>query len=360
MISVYTLFFPFLIAFILVIATTPVMISVAQRFKLIDDPKIRKHPAIVHTKPTPRGGGVPIGIGIILTSLLFLPIDRTLVLVLLGASIAVLVGVLDDKYDLSPYARLISNFFVALLPVFGGITILFITNPASPNGILSFDNLRLPLGVFGKDSVILMADILSLLWIVWTMNMLNWSTGVNGQMPGIAAIAAITIGFLSLRFSQLDEASLRTAQLSFITAGAVAGFLPFNFPNARIFPGYGGTIIGFMLAVLSIHAGTKVATALLVMAVPTIDAVFTIMRRIAAARSPFRGDRGHLHHLLLQKGFKVWQIAIFYWAISLLLGIIALTLSSTQKLFALIALAIVIGGGLLWLSYLSEEETTKA
>lgn len=356
--TVSDLFYPFVLAFLLTSVSSPLMIKLARRLRLMDDPKTHKHPAIVHSKPTPRGGGVPIAVGILLTTLLFLPVDRALLMILAGAAGAVVIGLLDDKYDLSPYARFISNFFVALLPVLGGVTMLFITNPLG-GGVISFDNLRFPLGLLGKDTVILMADAFSLIWIVWTMNMLNWSTGVNGQMPGIAVISAVTIGILSLRFSPLDSANLVTAKLSFITAGAALGFLPFNFPKARMFPGYGGTIIGYMLAVLSILSGAKVATAILVMGVPTIDAIFTIMRRISLGRSPFRGDRGHFHHLLLRKGLPTYKIALLYWIVSALLGAAALTLSSKQKLFAFIVLVVVIGGGLLWLSLFSQEEEKK-
>lgn len=351
------LFLPALVAFLLTVVATPVMIRVAKHARLIDDPKTRRHPAIVHTTPTPRGGGIPIAIGIILAGFLFLPPSKILIMILVGGLLAVVVGLLDDRYDLSPYVRLVTNFITASLPVLGGVTILYITNPLGSTGaVLSFENIRIPFSMLGKESIILIADVLSLIWIVWTMNMLNWSTGVNGQMPGIAVIAAVTIGILSLRVFPLDEASALTAKLSFITAGAALGFLPFNFPRARIFPGYGGTIIGYILAVLSILSGAKVATALLVMAVPMIDAIFTIIRRISLGRSPFRGDRGHFHHLLLSKGFSVSQIVLMYWTFSALLGILALTFSSKQKFFALLVLTILVGGGLLWLSLLSHKE----
>ncbi len=348
-------FLPGVVAFILTFMATPVVIMLAKHFGMMDDPKTHKHPAIVHTKPTPRGGGVAIAVGIIVASALFIPFSKILFMLLLAGAVAVAVGVLDDKYDLSPYLRFLSNFWVAGLASLGGITVLFVTNPLSTS-VLSFTNLQIPFGLFGKDTIILLADAIAVVWIVWTMNMLNWSTGVNGQMPGIAAISAVTIGILSLRFSSLDEANLMTAKLSFITAGAALGFLPFNFPKARIFPGYGGTIMGFMLAALAILSGAKVATALLVMGVPMIDAIFTIVRRISTGHSPFRGDRGHFHHLLLKRGLRDWQIALVYWAFSLFLGFVALTLSSKEKFYALLALTIVVVGGLLWLSLFTDRD----
>lgn len=353
--TVSDLFLPATIAFILSIVLTPLTIILARHLGLIDDPKTHKHPAIIHTKPTPRGGGLPMYLAIALTSLLFIPVTFSMLMILLGGLIAVIIGLLDDRYDLSPYYRFLSNFLVAALPVLAGITVLFIANPLG-KGVIEFDSIVLPFGLFGKEVIFVVADIISLVWIVWTMNMLNWSTGINGQMPGIAAIAAITIGFLSLRFSPLDEANVITAKLSFITAAAAIGFLPFNFPKAKIFPGYSGTVMGFMLAVLSILSGAKVATALLVMAVPTIDAIFTILRRITLGRSPFRGDRGHFHHLLLKRGWSASQIVLFYWILSLLLGIAALTLSSKQKFFTIIIVGIAVGGYLFWLSLFSERK----
>lgn len=353
------LLLPALITFLFTMILTPLMIMLARYFHLIDDPKTHKHPAIVHTRPTPRGGGVPMYLAIAMTTLLFIPLNFSILMILVGGLIAIIIGLLDDRYDLSPYYRFLSNFLIAALPVLAGITVLFIANPLEADGVIQFDRIVVPFGLFGKDVIFVVADLISIVWIVWTMNMLNWSTGVNGQMPGIAAIAAITIGFLSLRFSPLDEANVITAKLSFITGAAAVGFLPFNFPKAKIFPGYSGTVMGFMLAVLSILSGAKVATAILVMAVPTIDALFTIVRRISSGRSPFRADRGHFHHLLLQKGWKVSQIVLFYWTLSAILGTLALLLTSRQKFFAIILVGIAVGGYLLWLSLFSQNSHEK-
>lgn len=350
---------PALIAFFITVFCVPLMIKLSRKLHLIDDPKTHKHPAILHTVPIPRGGGLPMYIALVISTIIFIPLEFSIIMILFGGLLAVIIGVFDDRYDMSPYHRFFSNFFVAIMPVLGGITIFFIANPLG-TGVIPFNTIVFPFGFFGKDTILLPGDLIAIIWIIWTMNMLNWSTGVNGQMPGVAAIAAITIGFLSLRFSPLDQTSLITAKLSFITAGVVLGFLPYNFPNARIFPGYSGTVIGYMLAVLSILSGAKVATAILVMAVPTIDALFTILRRISAGRSPFRGDRGHFHHLLLQKGWSVTQIVFFYWVLSAILGILALSLTSIQKFFTIIIVGIAVGGYLLWLSLFAEKTEDKS
>ncbi len=336
---------PLLVSFSLGVLFTPLTIKFAKQIHLLDDPKKHRHPAIIHHKPVPRGGGIPLLLSIVFTSIIFLPTDRIVMALLLGGIMAVAVGVLDDKFDLSPYLRFATNIIVAALPVFlGGIKISFVTNPFG--GILHF------------NSFPMIPELLTVVWIVWTMNMLNWSKGVDGQMPGTAAIAALTIGILSLRFYPLTLENLTTAKLSFITAGAALGFLLFNIHPARIFPGYGATILGYLLAITSVLGGAKLATAILVMGIPTIDGVFTIARRLAAGRSPFKGDRGHFHHLLLSRGFGQRTVAFLYWVFSAILGVIALNLSSKEKFFAILALVIVVGGAILWLSSLEKEQKT--
>src|SRR3990167_2497551 len=184
------------------------------------------------------------------------------------------------------------------------------------------------------------------------MNMLNWSKGVDGQMPGIVAIAAIFIGILSLRFGLSEELTKSTATLSFIIAGSAIGFLFYNFHPAKIFPGYGATAIYLLLAVASILSSAKLATAILVMGIPMTDCLFTIIRRVLSGRSPFWHDKKHLHHLLLSLGMGQKRVALFYWIVSAALGSLALVLSSKGKLFAIIMLVIIAFGAILFLHIL--------
>jgi UDP-GlcNAc:undecaprenyl-phosphate/decaprenyl-phosphate GlcNAc-1-phosphate transferase len=338
-----SIFFPFALAFIATVICTPLSLVFIKKWKLFDDPKTHKHPAILHKKPIPRGGGIPLFFGIGIAALLILPQSIILSSLLLSAGIALFIGVLDDKLDISPYLRFAVNILCALIVVASGISVPFITAPQG--GILHFDSLFFVIGPF----IIHFSDIVAMLWIVWVMNMLNWSKGVDGQMPGIVAISAITIGILSLRFSQIDQVSLFSAQLSFIIAGACVGFLLFNFYPAMIFPGYGATCVYLLLAVVSILSGAKLATAILVMGVPMVDALFTLFRRIASGRSPFFGDKLHLHHLLLGLGWTQRKIALFYWSVSAILGVISLALSSKAKVFAIIMIGIIVGGAILFL-----------
>ncbi len=350
-----TIVFPLLAAFIFTVIATPVSLVFIRKWGIMDDPKTHKHPAVVHSKPIPRGGGIPLFIGVLLTSLIFLPIVKITIAIYGAALICLLIGTFDDKYDISPYFRFVINIFSAVVVVWAGVNIPFITNPFG--GILFLNTLKLPF--LNNFELTFFSYFIAVLWIVWVMNMLNWSKGVDGQMPGIVAISAIIIGILSLRFPVLDQYSLMSATLSFIIAGASLGFLIFNFYPAKIFPGYGATAIYLLLAVASILSGAKLATAILVMGVPMTDGAFTIARRIATGHSPFWHDKKHLHHLLLDLGFGHRRIALFYWTVSAILGALSLVLSSKGKLFAIIMLVIIAGGAILFLQLFIRRNNDK-
>ena len=268
---------PFLTALAVTLFVTPICIILLKKYGIVDDPK-RKHPGIIHTKPIPRGGGIPLFIGTLVAGILFMPVNQITGAIFLAAAIALITGVIDDKYDISPYIRFGINIFCALIVVGAGVSVNFITNPFG--GILYLNTMQLPLDFLGVNFAIVLSDIVAVLWIVWVMNMLNWSKGVDGQMPGIVAISAFFIGVLSLRFGGLDITTQASATLSFIITGAAIGFLFFNFHPAKIFPGYGATAIYLLLAVASILSSAKLATAILVMGVPLADGLFTIGRRI--------------------------------------------------------------------------------
>ncbi len=348
-----SLLIPFIVSCIAVLALTPLTISFAQKFGLIDDPKKHKHPAIIHKKTLPRAGGLPIYIGIVLGLIFFIPPNPTYIAVVTAGALVVVLGLLDDKYDLSPYLRFIGNIVCAGIVVFSGIHIPFITNPTG--GILLFTHFSLNIAGLPISA----PHILAIVWIVWIMNMLNWSKGVDGQMPGIAVVSSIIVGIAALRFPVLTESSLMVSEISFIVAGASLGFLFYNFYPAKIFPGYSATILGFMIGILSIMSGVKLATAVLVMGVPTADAIFTITRRLASGKSPFKHDKGHLHHLLLNLGLKQRTIALIYWLLSLLLGLFALNLSSRGKLFAIILVLVVVGAVILTLRLTAKSENAE-
>lgn len=345
--------FAFLTAFLVTALVTPISIHFMKKFGIMDDPKLHIHPALIHTKPIPRGGGIPLFIGVFIAGLLFIPFTPMIAAIYSASFLALTIGVIDDKMnakskDLSPYFRLLIGILCAIIVVGSGVGITFTTNPFT-GGIFYFDTFQL----FGV--VFPIANIISIFWIIWVMTMLNWSKGVDGQMPGIVIISCIVIGLLSLRLSPNDMSAIIDAKLSFIIAGAMLGFLLYNFYPSKILPGYGTTAIYLLVAVVSMLSSAKLATALLVMGIPTVDAGFTILRRLINHKSPFFGDNRHLHHLLLKIGYSQRQVAIFYWCISAVLGIISLTLDSKSKLFALIMLVVIVGMILLFLQYVTKE-----
>lgn len=349
--------FPILISFLATVIATPISLIFIKKYGLIDDPLTHKHPAIIHTKPVPRGGGIPLFIGILISSIIFLPAINITISLFIASLIALITGLLDDKYDISRYIRFGLNIICASIVVSSGINIPFITNPLG--GILHLNRIGFSVHVFNLNLGIYLSGILAIIWIVWVMNMLNWSKGVDGQMPGIVAISSFVIGLLSLRFPFSDPLTAISVHLSFIITGASLGFLLFNFYPAKIFPGYGATAVYLLLSTVSILSGAKLATAILVMGVPMIDGIFTIARRLLSGKSPFRGDKKHLHHLLLQKGIGQRRVALFYWLISAILGAASLTLSSTGKLFVFVMLGAVLGGGLLFLNITLKANNEK-
>jgi UDP-GlcNAc:undecaprenyl-phosphate GlcNAc-1-phosphate transferase len=253
--------------------------------------------------------------------------------------------VLDDIYDLSPYLRFIANLLISALVIGFGLGIPFISNPlgGSAHPIIHLDQWKLTFEIFGNHTVLILADLLALVWLTWIMNMVNWSKGVDGQLPGFVAITALFLGLLAQRFTAHDIQAETVMYLAFIISGAFAGFIPFNFYPQKIMPGYGGgALAGFLLGILSILSFGKVGTAILILAIPLIDASYTIVRRIKEGHSPFRGDKGHFHHKLLAIGWGKRRIAVFYWIISLMLGVASLFLSGMEKLIAFLAISILL------------------
>lgn len=343
---------PFVVSLGVTYFATPLVIKLAWKLGLIDDPKKNKHPKVIHTYPVPRGGGIAIFLGILVTILVFMPLDQHLKGILMGALVIVLVGIADDKYNLNPYFRLFLQFLAASLPIISGIGIAFLTNPF--NGVLDLSYPRLEFTFLGEIRTIwVLSDLFALFWLVFLMNILNMGAkGVDGQLPGVVAISAITIAALSLKYSA-DITQWPVIILAAITAGAYIGFLPWNFFPQKIMPSHSGsTLAGYLLGVLAILSTTKVGTLLVVLGIPTVDTIYTIVRRIVAGKSPVWGDRGHLHHKLLDSGMSKRKVVLFYWLSTGTLGILALNLNSSYKLYTIGGITLVIGGLLLWLNYI--------
>lgn len=350
---------PWLVAAIVAFISTPLAIKLAKKIGIIDDPKKNKHPKVIHTYPTPRGGGIPIFIALVVSSLIFLPIDKHLIGILIGATILVIMGVLDDKYNLNPYLRLGLGLVAAAAPIASGIGISFISNPFG--GVINLNQPQIVFDLFGKThSIWILSDIFAILWVTFLMNIVNMGAkGVDGQLSGVTVIAALTIAFLSLRFSA-DITQWPVIILAAITAGSYLGFLPWHIFPQKIMPGYSGsTLAGYLLAILSILSTTKVGALVVVLGIPLIDTGYTIVRRLLNRKSPVWGDRGHLHHRLLDAGLSKTQVAAFYWVITALLGFLALNLNTTTKVYTMIGVALLLGGLILWLTYRPKKTNIK-
>ena len=325
-----------LISFLL----TPLVRNFFIAHSWIEDPQVKqkKNHNATAISSVPRGGGIPIYLAILITSLIFLPPDKYLIAILIASFLTLAVGVWDDIKDISPRFRLVTNILAALIIVASGIGISYISNPLG--GIINFS----------QNNLWFLADILAVFWIIWCMNITGWAAGVEGQLPGFVSISAIFIGILGLRFSQ-DTTQWPVIILAGAVAGSYLGFLPYNFFPQSIMPGYSGkSLAGLFLALLSILSGAKLATLLLLLGIPMIDAVFVLFRRLKNHHSLLLSDNQHLHHQLLKYGWTRPQIAIFYWLISLSLGFLSLFLNSQQKMYVFVGLFFLFVGFILKIS----------
>lgn len=339
----------FLTSALIAAFTAPGVIAWYQKRRWLDNPTHTPHAKKTHSTPVPRGGGLVVFAGILIASLLFLDLDVYLTAILIGAGLLTAVGVLDDIFDIHPIIRLGAGLLASLIVVGAGIGIAYVSNPLGP-GVIPLSSPTLTLSVLGEQREIwIVSSLFAVFFILWNMNVLNWAKGVDGQLPGFVSIAAIFIGLLSLRF-QDDPTTFNTAHLSFIVAGAYLGLLIWNWYPQKMMPGYGaGSLAGFFLSVLAILSGAKVATTLMVLAIPTADGIFTIARRILAGKSPLWGDRGHLHHKLMDLlGWGRQRIAVFYWSASLLLGVASLFLDTIGKLAVFALTTTFVFGFLIW------------
>jgi len=336
-----TFFFPLVFAFFLSFLFTYPTIFWAKKLNLVTDKKKRKHPAHTHKGKIPRGGGIPIFFSFLISSIFFLPINKIILGIIISSFFLLLIGILDDYFDISAYFRFFANLLIAATVVSFGLGIPYISNPFG--GVFQLDQWKVNFNLFGHRQILILANILAIIWLTWLTNMVNWSKGVDGQLPGFVAITAFFLGLLSQRFTAHDISIQSATILAFIISGAYLGFLPWNFYPQKIMPGYGGgALAGFWLGILSILSFGKVGTAILILSIPMIDGIYTIIRRIYRKKSPFSADWGHFHHRLLEIGWGRRRIAIFYWLVSFILGVTSLFLKGIEKLTAFLSFFIIL------------------
>lgn len=331
---------------------TPRIIAWYQKRNWLDNPATDQHIKKTHTTPIPRGGGIVVFCAIALVSLLLLPIDKYLLAILAGSALLAFVGWLDDIYDLSPYLRIFTGLLASLLVVGVGIGIAYISNPFGQD-VIRLDQPQFTFWWLGEERhVWIFSSLLAIFFINWNMNIVNWSKGVDGQLPSFVSASAIFIGLLATSFHD-SPTQFTSANLAYIVAGAYLGLLIWNWYPQKILPGYGaGSLAGYFLSVLAILSGAKLATTVMVLAIPTADGIFTIARRLANKKSPFWGDRGHLHHKLMDVfGWGRRRIASFYWFSSLMMGWLSLQLDTFGKLSLLIIVVLAVFGLHIFIRY---------
>ena len=273
-----------------------------------------------------RFGGLAV-IGALILALVFHP---TLVLVgpLLGlcvglAGVAVL-GALDDFFNLPALWQMVFQVGLALVPLFFGLRLFGVEAP-------------LPLDLIKIGPLVLPEMLFVIFWIVLIINAVNWFDGLDGLASGVGSVAALALFFVSL-LAQVNEPPLAVIAISLF--GALLGFFIFNRPPAKMFLGTTGSwAIGFTLGTLSVLAGSKLATAALVLALPLIDFLWVIVERWRSGQPVYRRDFRHWHHFLRARGWSDWQILALTLGLSAALGLMAVILPSQGKVIGLIIMA---------------------
>lgn len=316
---------PFITATFISLIMTPITKKIAYKLKAIDIPKDERR---VHKKPIPLLGGLAIYVATIISIVIFLPLNRTTFSIIIGGSIIVISGIIDDTRDLSPKMKLLFQILAAIVLVVGGIKIEFITNPFE-GGLIYLKGLSIPLTIF---------------WIVGITNTVNLIDGLDGLAAGVSLIASMSLFFVASRFEYIP-----IMIMSLVLSGSCLGFLPYNFNPAKIFMGDTGALfLGFMLAVISIEGVMKsvatiaIVVPIIILGLPIFDTTFAIFRRLLNGRPIMEADKGHLHHKLLQRGLSQRQTVLILYLISGVFGLSAVLIAKANSKQAVIIAGIII------------------
>ncbi len=328
-------FFIFGLAFATAVALTPLARWLSFRWGVVVAPGGRRQ----HGRVMPVLGGLPLFgaflVGVAAIYALAPPAGadaRLLLGALLGSLVVVIGGFLDDFWEQPAWSQFAVQFLGTAVAIYFEVFIERFTNPFTGE-----------LFVVQPTAV---AMLFTLFWVAGMMNTLNWLDGLDGLAAGVSTIAALLFAWHSYSLGQTTVALFPLA-----LAGALLGFLPYNFAPAKIFLGSAGAyFLGYSLATMSIIAPAKIASALLVLAIPILDVAWQIFDRVRHGRSPFQGDRGHLHFRLADGGWPTPLIVLGYYAVSLGLGLVAIFATGLDKLllFGLLATAVLLM--FLWLS----------
>ncbi len=317
---------------------TRTVIHLATRWRVVDDPSSdpdRKR----HGRIVPLLGGWAI-IGAVLLCLWFvqiwpgaaewrLSLPQIIGITLAGLTIMIGGGA-DDRWRLRPAQQLIAPVVAIACVVAAGIGVTEIRNPFG--GMIDLSG---AIVTIGPITVTIIGGIFTAIWLFVTMYATKLLDGIDGLVTGVGLIGAVIVFLLTLR-PEVHQPHI--GLLALIVAGATAGFLCFNWHPAKIFLGESGSLwIGFVLGLLAIIAGGKLATALLVLGLPILDLVAVILyRAFILHQSPFRtSDRSHLHFRLLDQGWSVRRTVLFLYAVTAIFGFSTLIVHGLTKVFVL-------------------------
>ncbi len=257
---------------------------------------------------------------------------------LISGTIVFVVGLIDDWKDLPPIPQYTAQMIAAGIAIIFWIMIEYISNPFTGSQTPDFDYL--------------VTVVISLFWLVFMTNTVNWLDGLDGLSAGVSAIACVIL-IINAIF-RLSPPQHSVAIFPIALLGATLGFLPYNFYPAKVFLGSGALFLGYMLGILSIIGGAKMASILMVMGLPLLDVVWQIVRRVAHGKNPGIGDRGHLHFRLQDMGIPMRRIVLGYYAFCAIFG--GLTLFIPSQLYKLVAMLIMIAICVLGFFWLAKKE----
>ncbi len=325
--------FVFVIALTMSYILTPYAKQLAYKIGAIDVPEDNRR---VHKKPIPRLGGLAIYLSFTTTAIVAVLLNKSMGFyselkgILLGATLIIIIGIIDDIKPISAKYKLAAQILAALIAVYSGVTIDFIKFPLAntESGLVFLKALKIPMTIF---------------WIVGITNTVNLIDGLDGLAAGVTTIASLSLAAVAYSTGQYNVALLLA-----VLAGSSLGFLPYNFNPAEIFMGdTGSLLIGYLLATISIEGVIKSATTIavaipvLALGVPIFDTTFAIVRRLVNGRPIMEADKGHLHHRLLDCGLSQKQTVLILYFISSILGASAIVISDASKISAYIVIAIV-------------------
>ncbi len=274
-------------------------------------------------------GGIGIYSGFLAGLLVYGAMSKPVLGLLISSTIVVAVGFYDDVKGISPKMKLLGQVVAAIVLISFGVRLEFLTNP--------INNSLIDLGFWGLP--------ITLLWLIGVSNAVNLIDGLDGLAGGISAIAALSLAVVSL-----SKGFFVSGAVALILVGSLVGFLRYNLHPAQLFMGdCGALFLGFVLGALSIlglSEGTTVIALfipIMVLGIPILDTFFAIVRRYKNKKPIFEADKGHLHHRLLDMGVDHKYTVLFIYAITFILGALAVLVTLLTTVFSIILLLLTIG-----------------